>query len=67
MQQQGCQLRDSHSKWSKPDRDKLSYSIVYGIWKNKNDKNELIYKTETDSHASKTNLWLPKGKGEGEE
>ena len=34
----------------------------------KNDKNELIYKTETDSQTSKTNLWLPKGKhgGEGE-
>ena len=27
-----------------------------------NDKNELIYKTETDSQISKTNLWLPKGK-----
>ena len=33
----------------------------------KNDTNELIYKTETDSQISKTNLWLPKGKccGEG--
>ena len=27
--------------------------------------NELIYKTETDSQTQKTNLWLPKGKGEG--
>ena len=26
----------------------------------------LIYKTETDSQTSKTNLWLPKGKGGGE-
>ena len=25
-----------------------------------------IYKTETDSQTSKTNLWLPKGKGGGE-
>ena len=33
--------------------------------KKKNDKNELIYKTETDSQTSKTNLWLPKGKGGG--
>ena len=34
----------------------------------KNDTNELIYKTETDSQILKTNLWLPKGKrgGEGE-
>ena len=29
----------------------------------KNDTNELIYKTETDSQISKTNLWSPKGKG----
>ena len=28
----------------------------------KNDTNELIYKTETDSKISKINLWLPKGK-----
>ena len=32
----------------------------------KNDINELIYKTETDSKISKTNLWLPKGKCGGE-
>ena len=25
-------------------------------------KQKLIYKTETDSQTSKTNLWLPKGK-----
>ena len=31
----------------------------------KNDTNELIYETETDSRTSKTNLWLPKGKGGG--
>ena len=29
----------------------------------KNDTHELIYKTETDSQTSKTNLWLPKGTG----
>ena len=28
----------------------------------KNDINEILYKTETDSQISKTNLWLPKGK-----
>ena len=27
----------------------------------KNDTNELIYKKETDSQTSKTNLWLQKG------
>ena len=29
--------------------------------KKKKDTNELIYKTETDSQTSKTNLWLTKG------
>ena len=28
----------------------------------KNDTNELIYKTETDSQTLKENVWLPKGK-----
>ena len=28
----------------------------------RNDTNELIYKTETDSQISKTNSWLPKRK-----
>ena len=31
------------------------------MWKLKNDTNELIYKTETDSQTYKTNLWSPKG------
>ena len=33
----------------------------------KNDTDGLIYKTGTDSHSLKTDLWLPKGKiwGEG--
>ena len=29
----------------------------------KNDTDELIYKTETDTQIKKTNLWLPKKKG----
>ena len=37
--------------------------LICGI--EKNNTNELIYKTETDSQTQKTNLWLPKGKGEG--
>ena len=36
-------------------------SLICGILKN--DTNELIYKT--DSQTQKTNLWLPKGKGWG--
>ena len=35
------------------------------MWNLKNDTNELIYKTEIDSQAQNTNLWLPKGKGDG--
>ena len=33
------------------------------MWNLKNNTNELIYKT--DSQIWKTNLWLPKGKGQG--
>ena len=36
-------------------------SLTCGI-KKKKDKNELIYKTETDSQTLQTNLWLPKEK-----
>ena len=43
-------------------------SLICGILKN--DKNELIYKTEIDSteidSRQKTNLGLPKGKGRGD-
>ena len=42
---------------------KISY--ITCMWNLKqNDTNELIYKTEIDSQTQKTNLWLPKGKGE---
>ena len=33
----------------------------------KNDRNELIYETETDSQTSKTNLRSPKRKGGGKD
>ena len=32
------------------------------MWNLKYDKNEIIYKAETDLQTQKTNLWLPKGK-----
>ena len=42
----------------------MPFDITY-MWNlKKNDTNELIYKTETDSWTQKTNLRLPKGKGE---
>ena len=42
----------------------ISYNITY-MWDLKNDTNEPIYKSETDSQTSKINFWLPNGKGEG--
>ena len=36
------------------------------MWNLKNYTNEFVYKTETDSDTSTTNLWLPKGKVGGE-
>ena len=39
----------------------MLYDTTY-IWNLKNDTNELIFKIETDSQISKTNLWLPKRK-----
>ena len=45
----------------------ISYDVIY-LWnlKNKNHTSELIYKTEIETQTWKTNLWLPKGKGERE-
>ena len=41
---------DLHSitKWSKSEKD--IYDLTY-IWNQKDDTNELVYKTETDSQA----------------
>ena len=33
------------------------------MWNLKNNTNERIHETETDSQRQKTNLWLPKGRG----
>ena len=55
--------RDYRTKWSKSDRERqISYDITY-MWNLKNDTNELIYQTDTDSQTQRMNLWLPKGKG----
>ena len=42
----------------------ISYDIIYtwNLKKKKNDKKELIHKTEIDPHTEKTNLWLPEMK-----
>ena len=41
----------------------MAYDILYKWNLKRNDTNELIYKTETDSQ--RTSLWLPMGKGGG--
>ena len=59
--------RDDHTKWSQSGRGRqISYDSTY-TWNLilKSDTNDLIYKIETDSHISKTNLWLSKGKSGG--
>ena len=54
------------SEVRKAEKDKYHMiSLTYGNLKK--DTNEFIDKTETDSLTSKTNLWLPKGKGDRDE
>ena len=48
--------RDSHSKWSKSEREKqIPYDITY-IWNLKYGTDEPIYKTETDIKKWRTGL-----------
>ena len=56
-------LRDYHIKWSKSE--KYKHDVAYVKFKKKST-NEFIYKTETDSQTQKTNLRLPKKKGDVE-
>ena len=43
--------RDYHTKWSKSEKERqILYDITY-MWNLKNNTNESIYKTETDSQA----------------
>ena len=51
------------SEVSQKEKDK--YMLHLQVESNKNDTNELIYKTETDLQTLKTNLWLPIGKHGG--
>ena len=39
----------------------MLYDVIY-IWNLKNNTDESVYKTETESQTQKTNSWLPKGK-----
>ena len=43
--------RDYQTMWSKSDRERqILYDLTY-MWDLKNNTNELIYKTETDSQT----------------
>ena len=42
----------------------VSHDTTYR-WNLKNNTNEFIYKTETDSQISQSKIWLLKGKGRG--
>jgi len=44
-------------------KEKDKYHVITYIWSLKNNTNDFIYKTATDSQTSKTNLRLLKGKG----
>ena len=56
---------DGPYQQSKSEEDKYhTTSFIRGILKN--NTNEFIYKPETDSQTWKTNLWLLRGKGEGD-
>ena len=59
--------RESHTPTKSRQRKTNIGSHLYVESKKKNDTNELIYKTETDSSQTlKTNLWFPNRKrGEG--
>ena len=63
--------RDYHTKWSKPDKDKYHgiYDIPY-MWnlkkkKKKKDRNEVISKTERDSHRHRKETKEERRVGEG--
>ena len=44
--------RDCQTEWSKSDREReIKYDIAYMQNLKRNDTNELIYKTETDSQT----------------
>ena len=52
--------------YTKSVRQRQTSYVIIHMWNLKNDANKLIYRTkETESQTLKTNLLLPKGKGQG--
>ena len=56
--------RDFHAKWNKSERGRQIPYITY-MWNLKYGTDAPIYMTETDSQTWRTDLWLPRGWGEG--
>ena len=54
-----------YTKQSKSERETQIPYITY-MWNLKHDTNELIYETETDSQTQRTDMWLPRGRQDGE-
>ena len=52
--------RDSHTQSEREGQ--IPYGITY-MWNLKYDTNEPIDRTETDSRAYRTDLWLTRGRG----
>ena len=50
-----------YAKWTKSYRERQGHISIYKHLKN--NRNECICKTETESQIQETNLWLPKGGG----
>ena len=55
--------RDYHTKWSKSDRERQLYDIIY-MWSLKKYIHQLIYKTETYRPRKET-YGYQRGKGRG--
>ena len=56
------EAKDYQNKWSTSEKDKYHMILLIHTMKG---TNEFMYKTEIDPQTQKTNLWLPKRKGEG--
>ena len=52
--------RDYHTEWSKSDKERQISFDITSMWNLRNSANELIYKTETDSHIE-NKLMVTKG------
>ena len=57
--------RDSHAKGTKSERERhMPYDITY-MCNLQYGKNESVYRKETDFQTWRTDLWLPRERGEG--